>query len=78
MKTAISIPDDIFQSAEEFSRNHKVSRSALYTAAVKAYLARHRGENVTSQLNAIYSHEDSRLSEDVYRAQIASLEQDEW
>ncbi|MBX7245434.1 MAG: hypothetical protein K1X53_08035 [Candidatus Sumerlaeaceae bacterium] len=78
MKTAISIPDDVFQSAEEFSRSHKVSRSALYTAAVKSYLARHRLENVTSQLNGIYGREDSKLSEDVYSAQIASFELDEW
>jgi predicted transcriptional regulator len=40
MKTAISIPDDLFEEVERFSRRLKVSRSRLFTDAAREYLAR--------------------------------------
>jgi predicted transcriptional regulator len=42
MKTAISIPDDLFEEVEQFSRRRKVSRSRLFTDAAREYLARQR------------------------------------
>jgi predicted transcriptional regulator len=40
MKTAISIPDDLFEEVERFSKRRKVSRSRLFTDAAREYLAR--------------------------------------
>jgi metal-responsive CopG/Arc/MetJ family transcriptional regulator len=40
MKTAIAIPDDLFEEVERFSKRRKVSRSRLFTDAVREYLAR--------------------------------------
>lgn len=40
MKTAISIPDDLFDEVERFSKRRKVSRSRLFTDAAREYLAR--------------------------------------
>ncbi|EIJ36932.1 hypothetical protein Thini_4454 [Thiothrix nivea DSM 5205] len=37
MKTAISIPDPVFQAAELFARHFGISRSELYTKAVEEY-----------------------------------------
>jgi hypothetical protein len=34
VKTAISIPDDVFRQAERLAKNRKISRSELYTAAL--------------------------------------------
>ena len=42
MKTAISIPDELFREVELFSRRLKVSRSRLFADAVREYLARRR------------------------------------
>jgi predicted transcriptional regulator len=41
MKTAISIPDDLFREVEACSRRLKVSRSRFFASAAREYLARH-------------------------------------
>jgi len=48
MKTAISIPDDIFAQADALARVLKTSRSDLYTRAVREYVARHGEDEVTA------------------------------
>ena len=42
MKTAISIPDDLFHELERCSRRLHVSRSRLFTDAAREYLAKRR------------------------------------
>jgi predicted transcriptional regulator len=52
MKTAISIPDDLFREVEACSRRLKVSRSRLLAIAAREYLARHStAANATSAWN---------------------------
>lgn len=53
MKTAISIPDDVFTNAEKLARALKKSRSQLYSHALKEYLARHAPDQVTETLNRV-------------------------
>jgi predicted transcriptional regulator len=55
MKTAISIPDDVFADAEELAKALKVSRSRLYSRAVREYVARHGTEQVTETLDALFA-----------------------
>ena len=57
VKTAISVPDDVFDEAEEFAANHGVSRSELYVTALRGYLQQSRNERVTEKLNAVYGDE---------------------
>lgn len=54
MKTAISIPDGIFRSAEQLASTLGVSRSELFSKAVRDLLDKHRDDLVTSRLNEIY------------------------
>ena len=53
MKTAISIPDDLFADAEQLARELKKSRSRLYGDAVREYIARHSAESVTETLDRV-------------------------
>ncbi len=53
MKTAISIPDDVFTEAELLARELKQSRSQLYSRAVREYVARHSSDSVTAALDAL-------------------------
>jgi hypothetical protein len=78
MKTAISIPDEVFQSAEAMAKRMGLSRSQLYTAAVNEYLMRNRDSRVTSQLNSIYDEDDSALPPGILKAQSQSLPREEW
>ena len=77
MKTAISIPDDVFEAAERLARRLGKSRSELYTAAIRTYLERHRGAGVTERLNAIYGPEPE-LDLVLRVLQARSIPKDEW
>lgn len=57
VKTAVSVPDDVFEQAEVRARRLGLNRSQLYTRALREYLAATAREEVhptTAQLNAIY------------------------
>ena len=54
MKTAISIPDEVFNRAEEAAEHLGWSRSQLYTRAMNEFLERHdTADPVTAVLNEI-------------------------
>jgi metal-responsive CopG/Arc/MetJ family transcriptional regulator len=78
MKTAISIPDPIFEAAEQLARKSGVSRSKLYTTAIAAYVEKHRAAHITEQLNQLYATDDSSLDEVIQRLQTLSLSKEEW
>ena len=50
MKTAIFIPDHVFEAAEQLARRLGQSRSDLYSAAIASYLERHRQDRVTERM----------------------------
>jgi hypothetical protein len=78
MKTAISIPDKVFRSADSLAKRLGLSRSQLYSTAITEYLSKHQGKQVTDRLNAIYSEEDSSLSPSLIILQAKSLAHEEW
>lgn len=78
MKTAISIPDDVFESADELAEKLGVSRSELYSTAVAEYLAKYKAQNVTARLNEVYAKQSSGLPPEVRRAQARSIGKSDW
>jgi metal-responsive CopG/Arc/MetJ family transcriptional regulator len=80
MKTAVSVPDPLFDAAERLARRLRVSRSELYQRAVAAYVQSHRDENVTEALNSVYADEPetSALDNVLERLQSASLPDEKW
>ena len=53
MKTAVSIPDDVFRKAEHLARRMKKSRSELFSHALSEYLARHASDQVTNAMDEV-------------------------
>jgi metal-responsive CopG/Arc/MetJ family transcriptional regulator len=53
MKTAISIPDEVFEQAERLARRTKKSRSQLFSEALQEYVARHAPEAVTEAMDRV-------------------------
>jgi predicted transcriptional regulator len=53
MKTAVSIPDDLFRRADELATQLGKSRSQLYREALADYVARRDPRAVTSALNEV-------------------------
>ncbi|MCG6133331.1 MAG: hypothetical protein MET45_01475 [Nostoc sp. LLA-1] len=78
MKTAISLPDPIFEEAEALAKQLGMSRSELYTQALKAYLQRYNREQILSKLNEVYSQESSELDPVVAKMQFISLPHEDW
>jgi len=78
MKTAISIPDPIFQAAEGLARRLGIPRSQLYTEAVAEYMKLHRNHHVTETLNDIYEKEASTLDKTLSSMQSQSISNEEW
>jgi len=78
MKTAVSLPDDVFEEAEALSQALGTSRSALYAAALREYLARHRPDAITAALDVIYGAVDSDLDPALHGAAAQVLEHTEW
>jgi metal-responsive CopG/Arc/MetJ family transcriptional regulator len=78
MKTAISIPDRVFQDAERLAERLKKSRSQMYSEAVAEYVARHDPDLVTEQINAVCEEVDTRPEPFVAEAARRILERTEW
>ena len=51
MKTAVSVPDEIFAKAEQLARRLKKSRSELFSNALAEYVARHSPDHVRETMN---------------------------
>ena len=60
MKTAISIPDRVFQEAERLAARLKKSRSQIYSEAVSEYVARRDPDRITEEINAVCAEVDTR------------------
>lgn len=78
MKTAISIPDDVFRRADRLAKKLRVSRSELYARAVARFLEEHGREGITKALDALYAEEPSDLDARIAAAQTSSLADNAW
>lgn len=78
MKTAISLPDQLFRLAETAARKLRMSRSELYATALAEFLERRQTSKITERLNALYSEEPAKLDAAFASAQTKSLENDRW
>jgi len=55
MKTAISIPDHIFEEVNKLAQENKTSRSQIFCAAVEEYLKKMKAHKLLEALNSVYS-----------------------
>ena len=53
MKTAVSVPDDLFAQVDRLAHRSRRSRSEVYSAALREYVARHAPDEVTAGLDAV-------------------------
>ena len=77
MKTAVSIPDPIFERGEDLARRLSKSRSELYAEALDEYVARHDPDTVTERLNAVVESlegEDDRFVTETTNSVLSRVE----
>jgi metal-responsive CopG/Arc/MetJ family transcriptional regulator len=78
MKTAVSLPDDVFREAERQARRTRKSRSQLYAEALSEYLARHAPDEVTEAMNSVVDQVKKPSDPFVTVAARRILERSEW
>jgi metal-responsive CopG/Arc/MetJ family transcriptional regulator len=77
MKTAISLPDPLFEEAERLAVRLGMTRSELYSRAIAKFVREHAGEAITAAIDRVLSKESSALDESLARLQSGSLGSDE-
>lgn len=80
MKTAVSVPNDVFEQAERLARRAGRSRSDVYSAALREYLARHSTDELTATIDAMIDDlgEAADIDPFVRAAGQRVLENSEW
>jgi len=78
MKTAVSIPDALFEKSEHLAANLGISRSQLYARAVRLFVERHDTEAITNQLNEVYAYEQPGVDSVLLSMQTNMLEDENW
>ena len=78
MKTAVSIPDDVFEEAERLANELHISRSQLYSRALQELVARHAPDRLTEAMNRVVDAVGMEVDEFSRKASRGVLEQVEW
>ncbi|HEV7669419.1 MAG TPA: hypothetical protein VGS22_12920 [Thermoanaerobaculia bacterium] len=78
MRTAISIPDTVFEEAERLVAELQTSRSQLYSRALQEFVARHSPERLTEAMNRVIDEIGDEVDEFSRRAGRSVLERVEW
>jgi predicted transcriptional regulator len=78
MKTAVSIPDDIFARAESLAHRAKRSRSDVYARALSEYVARHAPDSVTEAMDKALDEVNEPADKFLSKAARRTLARSEW
>ena len=78
MKTAISLPDDLFFQADQVAKELGMSRSEFYGTALRSFISAHQRTNLTEQINAVCAEVDTTLPDDLAEAARRLLLEAEW
>ena len=78
MKTAVSIPDDVFERVERLARRSKKSRSRVFSEALREYVARHSPDEITAAMDRVIEDIGQASDEFVAHASRHILERSEW
>ena len=79
MKTAVSVPDELFAQVEALARSTRRSRSEVYSTALREYVARHAPDEVTARLDAVVAEAgDADSGDALARAARRTFASGEW
>ena len=78
MKTAISLPDDLFVLADDFAKQRGISRSELYATALRNYIDTHQHDDLTERINHACENLTTNLPTAMARVARQKLLEAEW
>jgi metal-responsive CopG/Arc/MetJ family transcriptional regulator len=73
MKTAVSLPDTLYERAEQTASYMGIPRSQLFARALEEFISRHNGEMITEQINKVYEQIDQSAFEPYLAAGLEPL-----
>ena len=76
VKTAVSIPDPIFEAADRLARRRRISRSELYAEALARLLEADESRGITERLDDVYGERPSELDPGLAAAQALAIDED--
>ncbi len=78
MKTAVSLPDDLFRKTDRLAKQLKLSRSGLIATALRQFMARRDEDAITEQMNRVCAEVDTRPDPWLRRAAVRTLTRESW
>jgi hypothetical protein len=78
MKTAISVPEEIFQLSEKLAKKLNISRSKVFAMGIAKLDQEFQSDDTTARLNEYYSKEKAEIDPVILRMATLSLPKDEW
>lgn len=78
MKTAISLPDDLYRKADETAKRVGMSRSRLYATAVAEFLAKYEVDDVTAKLDEVYAKDAEGPDPVLFAMAMEAVEPEDW
>jgi predicted transcriptional regulator len=78
MKTAVSVPDPLFQRGERMAKRMKIARSELYARALLAYVERFEDRDLTASWNRALAGSEEPLDAGLARAQAGAIADEGW
>ncbi len=78
MKTAISLPDELFDEGERFAQERGMTRSELYATALRDFLRLRRRDGLVERINSLCDQVDTSLPWDLQRVGRRGILRQEW
>jgi predicted transcriptional regulator len=78
MKTAVSVPDEVFREAEQYARRTGKTRSQVYSHALRQYLLQHAPDEVTRAWDEVCDKVDQREDAFAQKASRRLLRREAW
>jgi metal-responsive CopG/Arc/MetJ family transcriptional regulator len=78
MRIVLSIPDKVYADAERLATELRISRSDLYSRAIREYVVRHSPDQLTKKMNRVLEKVGNDIDGFIHRAACRALEKVDW
>ncbi len=78
MKTAVSVPNEVYEQAEELAQRTGRTRSEIYSTSLRDYLAHHQADPVTAAMDRVLGEIDHEADPFLDAAARETLAEAKW
>lgn len=82
MKTAVSLPNELFFTVEKIRKKHNINRSSFISSAVSEYIKKLQNQHLLDSINEVYNnpgnHDTSFINKYTSNLKNNILEKEEW